>query len=335
MKQKILLINKSGLSLPFQKAIKEEGFDVVSFFDEQLPNFEKTLFQKFNNIFRRKFLDDKTYLQRVEKSFIEKQYIKRCEDLKSERFDYALFFRADLYPEKMIQNIRKISSKMVTDQYDGMEVCGKIIDYLPYFDRLFVFDPDDFKKYKDQCFLPITNCWFPDTEKISEITQDFFYIGVGTDDRQQKIINFQKAIAEKYSLKAVLTVPHFREEKEIGSVNFLHKGLSYSENMKQLKSSKCLIDFKLNYHTGLSFRFFEAMYYGKKIITDNTTVKKYDFYNPANIFVTDYKNFDGLEEFLATPIEPIEPKILEKYGFKNWIHYVLNLAAHQKIELPQ
>jgi hypothetical protein len=43
------------------------------------------------------------------------------------------------------------------------------------------------------------------------------------------------------------------------------------------------------------------MQYGKKIITDNFSVKNYDFYHPNNIFVTNYVNLEGLVDFLQSP----------------------------------
>ena len=44
------------------------------------------------------------------------------------------------------------------------------------------------------------------------------------------------------------------------------------------------------------------MQYGKKIITDNFSVKNYDFYHPNNIFVTNYVNLEGLVDFFYKAI---------------------------------
>lgn len=264
----ILLINKSGLNTVFKKALQEQGFEVVSFFDEPIPAFKKNIFQKYANIFYRIVLKDKTYLQKQEKEYFEKELVRKSNILINQsKFDYALFFRADLYPEKMISTIRNISEKMISYQYDGMEVCQKILNYTSFFDRIFVFDPVDFYKYQSKNFLPLTNCWFPDENPQSKIEQDFFYVGVGTDDRKLKITRFQEFVKSRnYDLKAILTIPEFRAEEKNEGVEFRHKGLSYQENMELVRSSKAVLDFKLDYHNGLSFRFFEAMNYEKKSI---------------------------------------------------------------------
>ena len=110
--------------------------------------------------------------------------------------------------------------------------------------------------------------------------------------------------------------------------------MKYDENIKQLQKSKCLIDIRFDYHQGLSFRFFEALYYKKKLITNNESVKKYDFYNDNNIFITDFENLDGIEEFLNKPYVEIDQKIVEKYGFSNWSRYIFGIEPYQEIILP-
>ncbi|MDO4763924.1 MAG: hypothetical protein Q4A00_06030 [Flavobacteriaceae bacterium] len=97
------------------------------------------------------------------------------------------------------------------------------------------------------------------------------------------------------------------------------------ENIKMTLSSKVIIDIKLPYHSGLSFRFFESLGYNKKLITNNTSVKEYDFYHPNNIFITDYENFEGLEEFLNQPYVNICEEIKTKYKFENWIKNILKI----------
>ena len=79
------------------------------------------------------------------------------------------------------------------------------------------------------------------------------------------------------------------------------------------------MDFKLG-HNGLSFRFFEALKYEKKIITDNFSVKEYDFYNPNNIFILHKDNLENLETFLHSDYQKLPPELVEKYSFSSWIY---------------
>lgn len=336
MKKSILLINKSGLNEPFNNALEQEGFVVKSFYGEPFLPFRRSLIQKFTNIIRRFLFNDKNYLLQKEQQFYNLQLVRRSKLItKDAKFDYALFFRGDLFPLKMIANIRHVSSMMISYQYDGMEVSKKILNYTSFFNRIFVFDPNDYKTFKINGLLPLTNCWFSDPDSSPTNKLDFFYIGVGIDDRKLKIQQLQNHIKKSYSLKALLTIPFFRIEEKHGGIEYTHQGLSYSENMNFVKSSKVLVDFKLPSHDGLSFRFFEAMYYQKKLITNNASVLYYDFYDPNNIYITDFDDFSGLEEFMNLPYKIINPQIIQKYGFSNWIKYVLNIEPHEKINLPE
>ena len=114
-----------------------------------------------------------------------------------------------------------------------------------------------------------------------------------------------------------------------------HNGISYQQNLDYARSSRILADFVISTHKGLSLRTFEAIGYRKKLITTNAEVKKYDFYHPSNIFIWGGETLDGLDEFIASPYQEIDPAIREKYSFGNWIRYVLNIRPHQPITLPQ
>ena len=88
-------------------------------------------------------------------------------------------------------------------------------------------------------------------------------------------------------------------------------------------NSKMLIDVHHeNLHKGLSFRSFEALGYDKKLITSNTIIREYDFYNEKNIYVIDNINAN-FEEFLYQDYKQISIEIKNKYSFTNWIAYLL------------
>ena len=76
---------------------------------------------------------------------------------------------------------------------------------------------------------------------------------------------------------------------------------------------------------GLSFRVFEAMSLEKKIITDNESIKTYDFYNPNNILILN-KNITNLDRsFFESPYQSIPEDVYEKYTLDSWINKVFGL----------
>ena len=234
--------------------------------------------------------------------------------------------RGDLVPEQVIRHGRSISRRMIDFQLDGLSVSSKILDYQKYFDDIFVFDPDDVKKYPEAALHFLPNCYFgePDFSIPSEI--DLLYIGQYLDERNVQLKNLHQYL-EEHQLSYTSHTSLYRGRDFIPLHHkILHHKISttYQENIDFVKKSKTLIDFKRDEHDGLSLRFFEAMQYGKKIITDNFSVKNYDFYHPNNIFVTNYVNLEGLVDFLQSPYQSLPSELVEKYTFKNWINTILN-----------
>ena len=99
----------------------------------------------------------------------------------------------------------------------------------------------------------------------------------------------------------------------------------HSFNSPLIKSrSKICLDFLNETHTGLSFRTFEALCYDKKLITNNISIKNYDFYSHENIFVWDENNENELNYFLNLSYKSIDKNLKEKYSFGNWIEKILS-----------
>lgn len=101
--------------------------------------------------------------------------------------------------------------------------------------------------------------------------------------------------------------------------------LPYAEYLEKISNSFGLIDFVQNGQSGLTLRVLEAIFLRKKLITNNESVKEYDFYNPSNILIVDENiDFDKLSLFLDSDFVEIDDKILEKYDLRHLLKSVFN-----------
>ncbi len=91
-----------------------------------------------------------------------------------------------------------------------------------------------------------------------------------------------------------------------------------------VENSKIVLDIQHPKQTGLTMRTIEMVGMNKKLITTNTSIKNYDFYNPRNISVIDRKNVVIDSEFLNTSYEPLPEEMYHKYSLQNWIFEVLS-----------
>lgn len=328
-KKKIILINEMILNDTFTQAFRKEGCEVFSVFEKPFI-YKKNIKTKWMNIFYRLVLKDKLFFKKDYHQKLDKELYKRIKAFKGSA-DYAVVFSAHYYSKKVINLLRKKTKVMIAYQYDGWKLCKGILEHKNNFDKIFFFDKDDLPRFGKEA-LPLTNCYFVDNESEKTYNEiDIFYLGGGNPYRIAYLKNLQRKINNKYTLKAILHIPEYQKETQSEGIILQHKSLDYSQNIDMLKKSKCLVDIKFEYHNGLSFRFFEALYYKKKLITNNESVKNYDFYHPNNIFITDFENLDGIEDFLEKPYVEIDKQIVEKYGFPNWSRYLLDIPPYQQI----
>ena len=327
--KKILFIYKNKtLAKKFVEHLKKIDYDVYEFFNEDIPLYEISKIQKLENIFHRFFRKDQQYIHKIYNKNFNNHCKKKLQELKKydTQFDYCLIIRGDLIPEFVIKHARSISNKLVDFQLDGLSVSSKILDYHKYFDRIFVFDPEDVKRHPSFNLVFLPNCYFGETDFTQPSVIDLLYIGQFIEKRHQQLSSIHNYLESQHMHYSSYTSLYKGRDFIPLHHKILHHKISttYQENIDFVKKSKTLIDFKRDEHDGLSLRFFEAMQYGKKIITDNFSVKNYDFYHPNNIFVTNYVNLEGLVDFLQSPYQSLPSELVEKYSFKNWINTILN-----------
>jgi len=108
-----------------------------------------------------------------------------------------------------------------------------------------------------------------------------------------------------------------------GEVVITNKALqvSYQEYLRMIKKTKCLIDIVQEKQTGLTYRVMEALFFDKKLITNNKYIKNCDFYKPANIYIINDDSRD-FKTFFAEPIAPVCESIKQNYTLESFIKRV-------------
>ena len=97
------------------------------------------------------------------------------------------------------------------------------------------------------------------------------------------------------------------------------KPKTHKELAATLASSYAVLDINDVMQNGLTIRTFEALFSGKKIITTNSSIVNYDFYDPKHILVIDRNDVVIPTEFFNDKTSKIEYKCLDRYSAKGWI----------------
>lgn len=167
----------------------------------------------------------------------------------------------------------------------------------------------------DRCYfsdLKIKNQFFyePTEEEIKlgeqDIACDCYFLG-HDKGRQEELLKI-KSIIEKQSLTC-----EFNIMRNHGNY------CSYAENIEHIKHCRCIVDFTKG-QNGLSLRPLEALFYRKKLMTNNPTIIQQSFYNPQNIFVIGMDDWNKLYDFIKSPFVEIPQTVMEQYLFTTWVN---------------
>lgn len=215
-----------------------------------------------------------------------------------------------------------------------------------YFDRVVTYDRQDSNEFGWD-FMPIP--WIK-IEHANVKTYDFFAMGsynpsrfslfemidqISKDKGYKSFVKLFALPVKMYPLKylASLVVPkkHYLKPSVYYSHFITHSFIPKDIFQKAMLESEVIVDSINPNQDGLTARCTWALGAGKKIITNNTSIKLYDFYTPEQILVVEDDNHSEaikkqIVEFARTPCT-MSPDIYEKiciFRMDRWMDYLLN-----------
>lgn len=181
--------------------------------------------------------------------------------------------------------------------------------------KIYSFDKDDCLKYGIEYnfnLLPVFKI-----KEFSEINGCFF---CGKDKNRFSTIEKlgQKIQEIGHEVNFIIVKDRHCKYPHESVTKLLNNNISYNDILDYISKSKCLVDIVQEGQTGLTYRPLEALFYNKKLITNNKSIIGYDFYNKSNIYIL---GEDGrtLQEFIESKFIPWDKKIVNSYTIKYWI----------------
>lgn len=275
----------------------------------------KNTFQKVQNFLAKTFL--KKNLKKIWASQVRISTIAP-----DDYFDFLFVICPDFLLNDELQYVSERAKKRVVYYWDSFDNIPRYERTLPFFDIHYSFEPKDVAKYKLQ-FL--TNFYY-NTNRQPNPTNDIYFIG--TFDERIKIIQDVIQSVSKYNKKfqILLQSKHQKiiDKYQSEHITFIKNTITFEESEKIYNNSKVILDVQKTIQKGLTFRVFEAMGKGKKLITTNEDIVKYDFYNSNNIFIWKEGTNTIPLSFFDTPYEELPQAIFEKYAIQNWIKTIFS-----------
>ena len=114
-------------------------------------------------------------------------------------------------------------------------------------------------------------------------------------------------------------------EKRVKKADIPKKGYLILSNFiegKEMKKSGILLEIIQEGQSAITMRTLEAVFFSKKLITNNPDIVKYDFYCENNIFLLprDISSVtcEDIREFLEKPFLPYPEEIIEAHSYEHW-----------------
>ncbi len=316
MKITVLSHDLYGFNKHIAVALEKQAHEVTYISTTHFSYTYKSIFHRLQNTVQKVLL--KKNIKNIQKTLYVNNILKQAG-----KQDIILIIDPAHFNEQILIFARQNAKKMVAYNYDSTAILKLPLSYIGYFDRFFSFEKKDCEIYG---FNFITNFNYFDKQQAE---QHYFLKAFTIQSLSKGRLYTLNNIAEIFNSYGINNYSFIIYGKYISGLNkqieFRSSRTDFTCLKEKFETSEIIIDLVREQQNGLSFRFFEAMAYEKKVITTNKDVATYDFYNPKNILIIDKENPVIPQEFLQGSYEPLPDAIYHRYTLKTWIQTVLNI----------
>ncbi len=161
--------------------------------------------------------------------------------------------------------------------------------------------------------------------KSNKTTVKYDLSFIGLDKNRYKIIEDIAFYLNRYNRKFYFYIVdekitkerNYRQAKSMFIVR--NEKITYKKVLQIVQESKAVLEILKKDQEGLTLRALEAMFYQKKLVTNNKSISKYEWYNPDNVFILGVDNMDKLGGFLDSPFVNIDKEFLYRHTYKSWL----------------
>lgn len=156
-------------------------------------------------------------------------------------------------------------------------------------DYIFSYDKKDAEEYN---YKYLNEMYYSLPTKINNegiLENDIYYLARLKPGRENRIMNIYKIFINNY-INTKFDIWLRKEDLERCSelklengINYFEEQKSYRETLKEIEKTNCILELLQDGQTGPTLRYFEAVVYNKKLLTNNENVKYLNFYDERYI----------------------------------------------------
>lgn len=274
----------------------------------------QNFFCRIHNFFLKMFLK-----KNLKTMYYGKKILENLKEI-NETQDLILVVKGDFIDPKSVKELKKYGKKTIAYFNDNTYRCPKIIRVLPHFDEVFSFEKPDCEKYNLKF---ATNWIYNSAETTNEKAFEYQVFNIISKDRRLPILTKIAADLKSKEISHKIFVYDKKYKRKTSTIEFITNHIPLSEINEYINRSQVLLDVNRKNQIGLTFRVFESIGLEKKLITTNSDIVNYDFYNPNNILVIDEKNPSIPVSFFEKKYQKVPDAIFRKYTLEGWIENVV------------
>lgn len=188
-------------------------------------------------------------------------------------------------------------------------------------DDLYTFDKGDANKYKMK-YIGFNYYSMRVIENNKHPENDLYSIAIATEDRKDLYFHIYEYLSKNGCKCDFHLKVKGKERPNIQGIDFLEKYYPYDEVVKVLQNSKCILEILRPGQNGPSLRYFEAVCYNKKLLTNNKEIVNFPYYDERYM-----KIFTTLEDidvnWLKNDVETIDYHYKGDFSPTKLIDYII------------
>ena len=253
----------------------------------------------------------------------------------SQLYDLVFFLQAHQFSPENLQQLRLAQPRARFVLYNWDSV-GSLVnrggDYrplLPYFDRAYTFDRADAAELKIG-YLPLF-CVREFQGRIADekAANCVYFVGNLENVRRYRAVHAFWHYCRQHDIPfSVYLACRPRMYLRLLAAGILPRGVrfgsvSQQEFLQMLDGAASVFDFANHDQAGFTMRVMENLCAGKKIITNNKSIKKEAFYTSERIFVFESLDFSEVDNFIKRPVASPDASLADYY-IQNFVHKLLD-----------
>ena len=211
---------------------------------------------------------------------------------------------------RLLRKLKKAKNKPIVYFWNPIKKSENIKKLKKYF-RVSTYSAYDAKKYQ----LEYNPTFYIGTlvKCKEEIVYDAIFLG-----RNKSRLPILEKIYTFFDNPYFYIVKDNIEESKILDLKTI--SLPYENYLNILVKTKSIVEILYSDNADFSLRTMEALFYQKKLITNNKCIAKADFFNLNNIFILhDDTTKEDIKQFLELPFIPYKEEQINFYTVENWL----------------